>query len=234
MVKRRSCNSTQLEKGIYFFTPFQNPSVSYLKEYLKFLKALKVPNHLNFSFVEKEGRLLSNLSFLDYFTLNSFYKDSNSQNTLEKFKEKLKETQNSFLFELFLQLGDLSEIPTSHNLEKQKIVAILKSFLISPQYLLMDSVEYNLNKKNFSTLKMAIKKHMAENNTTIILTSPNQSLWEDTASKVISMIDAPKKNYLIKSFISRPQLEISRNNSNNKKHQEHLMFYKITSSSNSK
>ena len=184
--------------------------ISTLKIFINFLKYSKQKKPFRFSFVDKEGLLLNNLTLRENILLDSI-SNSLTSSKESQLKNKLKSLDNEYLNSLFLKLDFLDELPTKVDSQTCKIAALIKSMIQNTDYIFLNEPDHHLDSRKVKLLQRALLLHTKNNNQTIFISSGQQERWVKHATKIVTR--GPLGEFIItppvKKFNIIDQIEIT-------------------------
>lgn len=156
-----------------------------LKNILSFLLFSKVKKPIQFTHVSHQGSFHSNVSLLDNLMPEAAVELS-KEDRLLSLQEKVENTGNSFLFELFRSVKSWDKLPCAVDKRSRKIAGLLKGFLEKAPFLIIELPELHLEEKDKILVKSAIEFELKRKSHSVILTSSEENLWSSLLTKIIS------------------------------------------------
>lgn len=175
----------KIEKGdILFFDTLSDSNCNQLKNFIFFLKNIDKSSKVQFSYLDEDGSLISNISLKDNLILEATTSlcDKKLQNKLDSFMD---ESNNFGLKKLYNSIENINLITKESTKETIKIVALIKALIKNCKYYLINLPEKHLSNDNLTNAIAAITHKAKKEDKIIFLSTENQEIWAEYSNKVV-------------------------------------------------
>ena len=170
------------QKDIVFFrTEYDRDDNCRLRDFLNFLKYMKVKRPIKFAHVDKDATLIRNLSLKDNIFLESIPNSLASSKDVQ-LREFFKKKDSLYLNKLFEKIDQSEKKTEGMNQETRKLTALIKGFIQEVDYLFFESPEKHLSDENLKIFINALNYHSCRWNRISFIKSPLKDLWHQICS----------------------------------------------------
>lgn len=154
-----------------------------LRDYINFLKSVRVKPPYQFNFVDQSGSLIPSMTLEENILLD--LPDQTFTKTLS-LKAIIKKYNNPAVRSLFQELENLSALPDQVSPEEKKLAAIIKALIRKSEFIFLDEPLKHLRPSQQTLLEQAITYEANKNKRTFIIHSISMKSWEKTINKVLT------------------------------------------------
>ncbi|MBL7664647.1 MAG: hypothetical protein JNM93_05900 [Bacteriovoracaceae bacterium] len=179
------------QREIFFFKQPAAGSVrvfNFLKTFIHFLNVGGKKGQYKFATANEENTLHKHLNIQQNIFLECQGNKLHSYSK-ENFEDYIKKIDNHYLGKLIKRVYPLERLPYQLNHEERKISVLVKALLSPASFLFFNNPELNLNDGNLLIFKQSLLFESFYGNKIIFLTSPDESLWSELATKIVTMKD---------------------------------------------
>ena len=170
------------EKDIVLFrTEYDQEDNCRLRDFLNFLKYMKVKRPIKFAHVDKDATLIRNLSLKDNIFLESIPNSLASSKDVQ-LREFFEKKDNLYLNRLFDRIDKSEKKSEEANQEIRKLTALIKGFIQEVDYLFFESPEKHLSDENLKIFINALRYHSCRWNRISFIKSPLKDFWYQICS----------------------------------------------------